>query len=326
MLRFLSFLVFLAGVAAAALGAVTYFKIDVSEYLPAGPQPVAERIVDYGEAPEAIIEEAAAPMEIAAPEPVAIAAPEPAPVAAPAPEPILSGTPTPMPSLSSTPAKAPQSAPQPMKSRSLARSVSVPVEEVVLATQGVGLEFATESAAPMRVGPTAEETFLASLKTVPVAHQTPRHVEYMRPFDVVLSIDATGDDSATDSLSGDGVIVESEAKVSDKVEARLNGAHFTIEANSPATQNLSPLTENTWRWAVTPLTTGEHELVFEVFAIDQDEVTPLRTFRDRVTVQVSGLNKAIAMANEANPIFILLGGIGSALGGLWGTIKFFGKN
>lgn len=332
MLRFLSFLIFLAGAAVAALGAISYFKIDVSEYLPASAKPVAERIVNYGEADDAAPEESAAPVEIAAPEPepiveeIVVAASEEsaAPVAMKAPAQAPMVAPTPSQSLDTKPQAATK------KTRSAARSIQVAPAEAVILSEGPVLDFATEaapaeSAAPMPAGPTAEETFLKSLKTVPIAHQTPRQVEYMTPFDVVLAIDATGDDDATDSLSGNAIIVESQAQVSDTVEVRLIGAKFEIEGNSPMKQKLSPLTENTWRWSVTPLTTGEHDLVFEVFAIDQEAVTPLRTFRDSVTVQVSGINKAIILVDQANPIFVLLGGIGSALGGLWGTLKFFGK-
>ncbi len=320
MLRFLSFLIFLAGAAVAAVGAISYFKIDVSQYLPAKPQPVAERVVDYGEA-ETGEDETAAPVEITAPEPEEItdAAPEPITTETAAPPPVIAGSPAP--SLDSPPQTT-------KKTNNIARSLEFDVEvaDAIIALEETSPGFAPEAApAPLPTGPTAEEAFLESLKTVPIAHQTPRQVEYMTPFDVVLAIDATGDDDATDSLSGNAIIVESEVKVSDTVEVRLIGAKFDIEGNSPMKQKLSPLTENTWRWSVTPLTTGEHDLVFEVFAIDQDNVTPLRTFRDRVTVQVSGLNKAIALANQANPIFVLLGGIGSALGGLWGTLKFFSK-
>jgi hypothetical protein len=86
------------------------------------------------------------------------------------------------------------------------------------------------------------------------------------------------------------------------------------------------MTENTWRWSVTPLSAGDHDLVFEVFAIDSDAVTPLRTFQDTVTVKVSGLNRAIAFADQANPLFVLLGGLGSALAGLFAAFRFFGKS
>jgi hypothetical protein len=176
--------------------------------------------------------------------------------------------------------------------------------------------------APAPAGPSFEDT----LRTVPVAHETPRSAEYKRAFDVTFAIDATGDTTAADALPGRGVIEESEAKVSERVEVRVSGAAFNIVAASPPVQTLSPMTENTWRWSVTPLTAGDHDLVFEVFAIDSDAVTPLRTFQDTVTVKVSGLNRAIAFADQANPLFVLLGGLGSALAGLLAAFRFFGKN
>lgn len=172
----------------------------------------------------------------------------------------------------------------------------------------------------------SSDAFIQSLKSVPVAHETPTSAEYKRAFDVTLAIDSTGDSTAADALPGrGGNIVESEALVSDRVEARLSGANFDIKAMSPEAQALSPLTENVWRWSVTPLTAGSHDLVFEIYAIDEDAIVPLRTFRDTVTVKVSGINKAIAFADQANPLFVLLGGLGSALAGLLGAIRFFGR-
>lgn len=172
---------------------------------------------------------------------------------------------------------------------------------------------------------TASEVFLESLRTVPIAHETPKSAGYKQAFDVVLAIDATGDDDATDALPGRGNIVADVAEVSDRVEARLSGAAFDIESTSPGVQILSPVTENTWRWSVSALSAGEHDLVFEIFAIDQDAATPLRTYRDTVTVEVTGITRAIAFADQSNPVFILLGGLGSALAGLFGVMQFFRK-
>ncbi|MFN7164836.1 MAG: hypothetical protein ACK4P2_08455 [Hyphomonas sp.] len=168
-------------------------------------------------------------------------------------------------------------------------------------------------------------SFEETLQTVPIAHETPRSAEYKRAFDVTFAIDATGDTSAADALPGRGIIEEGEARVSERVEVRLSGAAFNIVATSPPVQTLSPMTENTWRWSVTALSAGEHDLTFEIFAIDSDAVTPLRTYRDTVTVNVSGLNRAIAFADQANPLFVLLGGLGSALAGLFAAFRFFGK-
>jgi hypothetical protein len=175
------------------------------------------------------------------------------------------------------------------------------------------------------VTPQANESFVERLKSVPVAHETPSSAEYKRAFDVTLAIDSTGDDTAADALPGRGNVIEGEALVSDRVEARLSGANFEIVPMSPDVQALSPLTENVWRWSVLPLSAGSHDLVFEIYAIDEDAVVPLRTFRDTVTVQVSGINRAIAFADQANPLFVLLGGLGSAIAGLIGVVRFFGR-
>lgn len=187
---------------------------------------------------------------------------------------------------------------------------------------------ATSDAAPeisaMSAPAPAEPSFEERLQTVPVAHETPLSAEYKRAFDVTFAIDATGDATAADALPGKGVVEEGEAKVSERVEVRLSGANFNIVSTSPPVQSLSPLTENTWRWSVTALSAGEHDLTFEIFAIDSDAVTPLRTYRDTVTVKVSGLNRAIAFADQANPLFVLLGGLGSALAGLFAAFRFFG--
>jgi hypothetical protein len=193
----------------------------------------------------------------------------------------------------------------------------MPPEQKIAAAPG---EVSTSVAVPE-----PKKSFEETLQTVPVAHETPRTAEYKRAFNVTFAIDATGDTTAADALPGRGVIEEGEAKVSDRVEVRLSGAGFNIVQTSPGTQSLSPLTENTWRWSVTPLSAGEHDLTFEIFAIDSDTVTPLRTYRDTVTVKVSGLNRAIAFADQANPLFVLLGGLGSAIAGLFGAIRFFGK-
>ena len=180
-------------------------------------------------------------------------------------------------------------------------------------------------AAPPPPAKSAAQQFIDSLISVPIAHETPSSAEYKRAFNVTLAIDATGeeDNSAADALPGTGNVVEGTARVSDRVEVRLIGASFDIIDKSPAIQSLSPVNENTWRWSVTPLTAGSHDLVFEVYAVDQDNVVPLRTFTDKVTVEVSGINQIVAFADQANPMFVLLGGVGSALGGLFGAFSFF---
>lgn len=290
MMRFLSILVLLAGLLVAGYGGARLLETYApkSEQM-AASAPVEEAMVEDEVVVEALPEAAALP---------------------PGPEDeILAET-----------------ASVPSASRSL--SASAP-EEPMFTTEGVSESRSLESdpiagieVAPDVMSPDASDAFVNSLKTVPVAHETPSTAEYKRPFEAVLAIDATGDSTAVDALPGHGNISEGSAQVSKTVEARLSGSGFAIKAMTPEQQTISPLTENTWRWSVTPLTAGNQELTFDIYAIDDGPAVPLRTFHNTVTVKVTGLNRAIAFADQANPLAVFLGGVGSVLAGLFGAIKF----
>ncbi|MEL7031661.1 MAG: hypothetical protein AAGK80_05245 [Pseudomonadota bacterium] len=196
------------------------------------------------------------------------------------------------------------SPPMETATRSLPRAASVDSEDMF------GAEMSTED-------------FLSSLRTVPIAHETPKGATFGRPFTVTVALDATGDDTAVDALSGRGNIGEGEARVSDTVQAMVSGDAFDVEAITPDVQRISPLTENVWRWKVTPMAVGDQELVIELFALMGDEALPLRTFRDSVEVEVSRIGQAIALAQSISPITVVAGGIGSLLAGLFGFIGFF---
>ena len=332
MLRLISILLLLGGIAAAVFGGAAVMK--------SYEEPAAMEMAEAS-APVTMEEMTEAPM----PEAVE-AAPEPELAMEAAPEASMEAAPDMMDEAPMAAAPAPEARSM-SKSRSLSPSEFADDEtasvasvqdafdeagdmaEDAFADIGDAADAVAESAgvaAPPPPSKSHAEAFMESLQTVPVAHETPKTAEYKRAFDVTLAIDATGDDTAVDALPNrGGNIVTGEAKVSERVEARVSGANFEIVEMSPGIQKLSPLTENVWRWSVMPLSAGDHDLVFEIYAIDQDSVVPLRTFRDTVTVQVSGLNRAIAFADQANPLFVLLGGLGSAIAGLLGAVKFFGR-
>ncbi|WP_300395163.1 hypothetical protein [Henriciella sp.] len=169
----------------------------------------------------------------------------------------------------------------------------------------------------------ATSEMMARLRTVPIAHETPTDAKFNRAFEVTVAIDATGDETAADALPGEGNVVEGEAQILDKAQATLTGPAFDIDPVSPSIQRISPVTENIWRWRVTPLETGMHELRIELFALENDEALPIRTFTDRVEVRVSRLGQALAMADTFDPVFMILGGAGSLLAGLFGVFRFF---
>lgn len=169
----------------------------------------------------------------------------------------------------------------------------------------------------------ATNPMLDRLRTVPIAHETPSEARFNRAFEVTVAIDATGDDTAADALPGEGNIVEGEAGILDKAQATLSGSAFDIELVSPSIQTVSPVTENVWRWRVTPVETGRHPLRIELFALENNEALPIRTFTDEVEVRVSRLGQVLATANTLDPVFMILGGAGSLLAGLFGVFRFF---
>lgn len=315
MLRILSILLVLGGLVVAGLGGAALME----DYMPraaSSAAPVAAEAVEVAPPEEPAFETAsvdAAPMDSAAPaEPEAMNAPADHPDAVAK----IAGPDAGDADAIAGPESAAPEADMGFMFQTQTEEAPAAISRSMSAEPGVS---------PSVALPDPKPAFADTLKTVPVAHETPRAAEYKRAFDVTFAIDATGDTTAADAMPGRGLIEEGEAKVSDRVEVRLSGASFNIMAASPPVQSLSPMTENTWRWSVTPLTAGEHNLVFEIFAIDSDAVTPLRTFQDTVTVKVSGLNRAIAFADQANPVFVLLGGLGSAIAGLFGAIRFFRK-
>lgn len=322
MMRLISILLVIAGLLAAGLGGAAL----MDQHFPKEETPAMASAPEYAETAAAPEEAAAESAPSEPPAPSAIVEAE-EPMSAPAPEAVAESDMQPE---SASPSEdefsfQPMMEEAPPEAAPMMRSARPQPSEVEdLAVAGAPADAPPEAVDIDDPGVTAavSESFIDKLKTVPVAHETPPSAEYKRAFDVTFAIDATGDTTAVDALPGRGVIQEGEARVSDRVEVRLSGAAFTINPTSPPVQSLSPLTENTWRWSVTALSAGDHDLTFEIFAIDENEVVPLRTYRDTVTVRVSGLNRAIAFADQANPLFVLLGGLGSILAGVLGVARF----
>ncbi len=212
-----------------------------------------------------------------------------------------------------------------------------------LAEPGIGTDDASESApapTPRSIAPSfdGEEPTLGpaamernarargALADLPIAYETPEQAVFGEVFDVVLSIDATGARAPEAALPGRERTRSAEVRLGDQAKAQLTGSAFRIVDLSPETQSLSDLTQNTWRWEVTPLAAGERDLVLEIFAVSGDAVLPVRTYRDTIGVEVSRVRQIVALAEEANPLAMLLGGLGSVLAGLFGAARFFSRS
>lgn len=320
MLRLLSLILLLAGAGVAALGGWLFYS---DGKIPAGLLGQAEIVLER---------------TFVKPEPVADVAPEPAPT--PASDTPITGAPPPPPPppaaveieappvVAATPKKGTTS-----RSRSLTAPIveAAPVEEPLSGVSEIIEQpaFTPEAviveapAAPPPPPPSIEE----QLYTVPIAYETPKGAAFNQSFTVTLSINAQdGAESATGGLSGSAStnVEEAVVQVTDQVKANLFGDAFAIEAKSPDIQKLSKFTESRWRWNVTPTKSGAQDLTFEIFAIHDDQASELvRTFDDTVTVEVSRIGQAMFLAQQYNPIMVIIAGFGSLLAGLFGVLRFF---
>ncbi|MEO0884027.1 MAG: hypothetical protein AAFY34_15035 [Pseudomonadota bacterium] len=170
---------------------------------------------------------------------------------------------------------------------------------------------------------TADEPVSEQLRTVRVAYEVPEEATFGKPFDVTFALNGSGTGDPAATLPNQERIIENTADIGDRARASLLGSAFQIESQSPEVQIISTSLNNVWRWRVTPREAGEHALFIELYAIENGEALPVRTLNDIVTVNVSRVNQIIALANQANPIVMVLGGIGSMLAGVFGVVRFF---
>ena len=184
---------------------------------------------------------------------------------------------------------------------------------------------ASRRGAPPAPQPTLEE----QLYTAPIAYETPASASFNSAFTVTLAIDARENaTSATGGLSGSTRtnIAEAEVQVTDLVRANLVAVDeaFAIVAENDRPQKLSKTTESVWRWKVTPQKSGPQQLKFEIWAVSEDDLdTRLLSFNDTVTVEVSRIGQAMFLAQQYNPIVVILAGFGSLLAGIFGVLRFF---
>ena len=166
-------------------------------------------------------------------------------------------------------------------------------------------------------GETIDDPVLAELRTYPIAYETPESAQQGMPFDVTLAIDATGDDSAVEGLPQTNTVREAEAQLSKYVEASLSGAAFDIKLTNTKRQRLSPVRESVWRWSVTPVREGAHELYLEIHAIvGENETMLLESFSDTISVTVSAKSESFWGADNLRTYISIIGGIISIILGL----------
>lgn len=152
-------------------------------------------------------------------------------------------------------------------------------------------------------GPTQEalqeiDSILAGLPLATVAFNVPTDVALGESvvIQLLLSTKAPIADLQR-KVTEAGERVGARIKVSDRMEARLTGPRFKIEAITPEAQAISSSELTTWRWEVEPTATGRQRLHLTLSAILDVRGSPstrmIRTFDRTLAVDVS-LSKRVA--------------------------------
>lgn len=340
MLRLLSFILALGGLLVSALG----IYLMTGNELPTSWLPKTETAVER----KTYRQEGGPPLSSTNESPVTPSSPESQQTAESEGFESLEGTPR---SLTSE-GGAIQVMPTPMKSktaRTITRSNSNGVEETttdIVHEQKAAFEEPLSHSAPVPkddeviVGTSAVEslpspisppqrTLEQQLRTVPIAYETPKTAAFNSTFTVTLSLDAR--ENATTAIGGlsgssNTNVAEADVQVSNRVTANLVGLDqaFEVVPEFSEPQRLSTSTESVWRWKVTPLKSGSQRLEFEIYAIDEnDDRQRIVSFKDTVTVEVSRIGQAMFLAQQYNPIVVILAGFGSLLAGIFGVLRFF---
>lgn len=132
---------------------------------------------------------------------------------------------------------------------------------------------------------------LAQLKLGSIAFNTPETIAYGEAATIeLLASLKEAEESLRQAVRGDGPVDSARVQLGDRMEARLTGTGFRIEAITPETQAVSHQQRTLWRWEIEPTRPADLELhltLSAIFKIDGESVTrTIQTFERTIYVEV----------------------------------------
>ena len=148
------------------------------------------------------------------------------------------------------------------------------------------------------------DTILEGLPLATVAFNVPTSIALGESAVIELLLSTR---APTEDLKGEisevGKRIGARIRISDRMEARLTGPRFKIEAITPEVQAISGSELTSWRWEVEPTATGRPRLHLTLSAILDVRGSPstrtVRTFQRTLVVDVS-LSDRVANFLQAN--------------------------
>lgn len=138
----------------------------------------------------------------------------------------------------------------------------------------------------------AIDEILASLPAANVAFNTPERMNLYETATIHLALGlAVPVDTLKRRIKAEGEKSGAQIRVSNRMQARLTGANFSITAITPETQAVSQREVTDWKWEVVPTSTGRHYLHLTLSVILDVEGEPtartIDTFDELIDVDVT---------------------------------------
>lgn len=132
---------------------------------------------------------------------------------------------------------------------------------------------------------------LAELDLGNIAFNAPETIPYGEAATIeLLASLKEAEESLREAVRGDGPVESAKVKLGDRMEARLTGTGFRIEAITPEVQALSRQQRTQWRWEIEPTRPADLELhltLSAIFRIEGESVTrTIQTFERTIYVDV----------------------------------------
>lgn len=162
---------------------------------------------------------------------------------------------------------------------------------------------------------------LAKLQLGSIAFNTPESIPYGDAATIELLASLKEAEAALrEAVRGDGPVDSARVQLGDRMEARLTGTGFRIEAITPEMQALSQQQRTQWRWEIEPTRPDDLELhltLSAIFRIEGESVTrTIQTFERTIFVDVP-LAKRVQNFVAGNYQFVGSAIIVPVVGGLY---------
>ena len=170
------------------------------------------------------------------------------------------------------------------------------------------------------------DAIVTGLSTGTYTFNKPKYAYVDEPFQVLLVLKtAPEQDVQVLFRTMPGSTEKREAPVAQILSASIRGGDFGVSPSGPQMRTFTSLAPLEWQWSVTPLKTGDKELIIDVSAdlvIDKEKTqVTLKVLREPIEIRVDPYRWMKAVVGEVSTIIALFAAAVSGLIGLIAPIR-----